>query len=734
MNAKADSVTPSKHEGPVATVMFAFVAGIDDLGNSFAIAALLFTGSLASGYGLGVGVILVSGIILALAVGLRSRQRNAVAAVQETSIALLASAVAVAAGRISGPEDVKVATALAILGTSTVVTGALCFVTGRLSIGGLARFLPYPVIAGFLAGTGWLLLVGGLSMVTGQHETVAILSRLAEPRVQAVIVPAIVFALLMMIALRRISHPLTAPTLLIAAGCCFYLILWVAGFSVRQASAWGWVTQIPAGGGVSFPSPHMLARVNWRQVLNVWPIILSAAVLSMVGVLLNTSGLELETGQELDANAELRVTGVANLVSGLVGGLSGFTLLGTTLLAERMGVRGRWAGLGTALVMGLGLLFARPIVARMPVFLTSGLVIYLGLELLFGWVIESRRRLPVGEWVIVLIILLLIAAVGLLEGLAAGLLVSIVMFVYSYSRLPVIRTRASGSDMHSSVDRSPLAMSVLGRHGAAIEAVNLQGYLFFGTADRIVEHVRRRISAADQPVLRFLILDFRHVGGCDSSATACFIKVRNIAQLAGVRVLLSQVSPKVERLLRQAGLAFAPDAAISLFADIDHALETCEAALLAELEVGPPPADALHYLEAALGPHPRLEALVAAMERLDLEAGTTLIRTEDAADDIFILIRGRVRVQVMLPDGRHLRLRTMISGAILGEMAFYMGLKRTADVIVEEDSIIFRLAAAELRRMESEDSEAATLFHRLFAINLADKLTVANRLIQVANI
>ena len=83
-----------------------------------------------------------------------------------------------------------------------------------------------------------------------------------------------------------------------------------------------------------------------------------------------------------------------------------------------------------------------------------------------------------------------------------------------------------------------------------------------------------------------------------------------------------------------------------------------------------------------------------------------------------------------LPNGRKLRLRTMTDGAIVGEIALYMKQERTADVIVETPSEIFRLSASDLARLEREDPEVALLAHRLLAINLSEKLSVANQAIK----
>ncbi len=198
----------------------------------------------------------------------------------------------------------------------------------------------------------------------------------------------------------------------------------------------------------------MLANVDWQAVLFAGPTILSIAALSMVGLLLNISGLELAIGRDIEVNAELRSSGIANLLSGAVGGPSGYVGLTMTVLAERTGVRGRGAGVATALAMILGLAAAGGLIFQVPVFLTAGFVLFLGIGLLMEWLVATRRELPVIEWLIVVVILLAIALIGFLQGLAVGLLVSIAVFVFNYSRLPVVRLNTSGIEHRSSVDRS----------------------------------------------------------------------------------------------------------------------------------------------------------------------------------------------------------------------------------------------------------------------------------------
>ncbi|PWC77695.1 hypothetical protein TSH64_25310 [Azospirillum sp. TSH64] len=729
--------------------MIGLIAGIDNLGNGLAIAALLFTGPLAAGLGAGVGVVLLSAAILALLVSLRSTQPNSVALVQETGVAILASTVAtMAAGLEDAPEGVRIATAFAILGGSTLVTGLLFWSVGRLRLGRLVRFFPHPVVAGFLAGSGWLLVEGALAMVSGRHGLGAGIAGLAAPMVAVTAAAAVGLAGLLVLAMRRSDSPFAMPLVLLAAALAFHAGLPLLGVTAEQARGWGWLPGVAGGGGFSLPVPtEVLALADWGRVAAALPAMVSVAVLGMLGLLLNVSGIELAQGEsaqgrDIDADAELRSTGAANLLAGALGGPSGYVGLGMTLLAGRMGASGRGAGLATAAVILGGLFVAGWLVSVTPVFLTAGLILFLGVELLQEWLIDARRRLPRTEWLIVLAVVLAIAGIGFMEGLALGLAVSLAMFVYSYSRLPVIRGRHSGAELRSRVDRSPAASLHLTGAGAAIEAMQLQGYLFFGTAEQIVGPVRDRLERAGgqmggqagaQP-LRFLIIDFRHIKGMDSAAAGVFRRIRNLIGAAGATLVLSALPDAVEDAFRSCGLDPDRDPVLRRAPDLDHALESCEEALLAQSSADGGGADAplLRHLEAMTGPHPRLADAVAALDTLHLEPDEVLIRAGEAASDVFIIGRGRVKVQIALPDGRSLRLRTMTAGAVVGEIALLLGQTRGADVVVETPATIHRLTAATLARLEREDPELALVLHRILATTLAQKVTLANRLIEQA--
>ncbi|MBF0154785.1 MAG: cyclic nucleotide-binding domain-containing protein [Magnetococcales bacterium] len=721
------------------TLLAGLMVGIDNIGASLAIASLLFSGALAMGLQLGIQTLLLSSAVMA--VGLRSAQPNAIGLVQETGVAILSVALLTMCSNMEiSPGEARVATALAIIGAASLATGLLCIVVGRLRLGGFARFIPFPVVAGFLAGSGWMLVEGALAMLTGAHANsesqrhAVILYQLTDPDILGRIGAAFLFAGGLMALLRRSSHPMIIPGFLVVSGAAFYLVLFLSGQEIEQVRLAGWLPQSMTSrtetNGLDWAV--LVHRIDWLEVFVALPSILSVAFLNLLGTLLNTSGLELATRRDLDANLELKRTGVANLLVAPFGGASGFLGLGVTLLAERMGATSRWAGVAAALVTALGLLFTAPLVGAMPVFLTSGIVLFLGLELLKEWLLDTRNALPPLEWVVVLLVVLVTALAGFIDGLALGLVMATILFVINYARLPIVRVTVSGKEQRSSVERSMEANRYLQQHGEVFILLQIQGYLFFGSTIAIVDKISQRLSATAERPLRYVILDMQRVQGADSSAMACFAKIRNLAEGNGFHVFFSHLAPELLRLFHNSGLKFVEGGVFSQEPDLEHALERCEEYLL--IEAHQPlllNASIDHHFVTIMGPHPRIPDMIKAMERLSFPDETLLIRRGDPAESIYFLESGSVTVSVVLPDGCRLLMRTMTSGAIMGDLALYLKKTRTADVITCGQVVVYRLQVHALEYMEIHDPTLAILFHRLLARSLSDKVVSTTGILRI---
>lgn len=720
--------------GLLAPLLFALIAGIDGLGTSIAFAALIFTGSVSGGFGMGVGAILMSGIALTLVIAWGSGYPASIGQVRKPNVAILAAAISaalVSPGLVNAPEEVRIMTAFAILGSSAFTTGVFFLLSSAFGFGRLVRFMPFSVIAGFLAGSGCLMIQGAVKMVMAGHGVTELFATEEGRQAFANLHVALIFAFILNFALRRSSSPLVAPGIMLAAILLFYALLSGLGIDPAVARGFHWLPALPREAGLQLPSPvSIVSLADWSAVAQAAPAIASVVLLSMVGLLLNTSGQEVATRREIDANAELRTTGLANLIAGVFGGAPGFSSMSMTLLATRMGGASRLPGFATALVLVLMLPFAGQLAGAMPTFVAAGLMITLGYDMAAEWLWDARRQLPRNEWLVVLTIPAGMLLFGFLTGMALGLALAILSFVYNYARLSVIRNDTSLRIRRSSVDR-PLAENTrLETEGDRVQILELQEYLFFGTAEQVVAAVRNRLRDKKRQKLGFVIIDFRRVSGMDAAAATAFLKIRNLLAADAAELILSALAPQNEATLLQNGLDWRDDRSVRLTPDLDHALEDCEQRLLGDAAREETWQDVEDYLVQMIGPSTRLKDLVSSMQEIRLQPGDRFIRAGETGDDLFLLWTGRAKVEAVLGSGRRLRLRTVKPGVVLGEIAIYRGVPRTADVVAEVPSTVYRLARRQLRYLEEADPELALLVHRLCATTLAERLTIANRMVQ----
>ena len=115
--------------------------------------------------------------------------------------------------------------------------------------------------------------------------------------------------------------------------------------------------------------------------------------------------------------------------------------------------------------------------------------------------------------------------------------------------------------------------------------------------------------------------------------------------------------------------------------------------------------------------------LGAYVSRESLPAGTVLIHQDEPPDDVFVLESGRLQVEMVTPEGTRMRLRTVLPGVVVGEIALYTGVPRTADVVAETPSVVLRLTRASIERMERSEPELAAALHRWLATTVSERLT-----------
>jgi SulP family sulfate permease len=734
----ADQVRLQLQDVRVLPGLFAgAMSGIIVIIFSISLAALIFRGDLAGHLPAGIGIALASAAIIGIVSTLGSSFRPIIAAPQENTAVIISLMAASISAYMKGadPTADPFPTIVIAIALTAVVAGAFFLALGMLRLGKVVRFIPYPVVGGFLAGTGWLLFQGSFSVMAGNSLTPAEIPLLFQPGVFMSWVPGFGFGVVLTVVLRRYHHFLLLPALLVASIVIFYALLLGTGTPIAVASQKGLLLgSIPSGGLWPPLTLGAIAEVNWavipRQLGNVFAI----TILASISILLNASGLELATEKEIDLDRELRTTGVANLATGLLGGMVGYLSLSESTLNHRAGANSRLAGITSALLCVLALVVGAQTLSYFPKPVLGGLLLFLGLAFLVESVYDAYFRLPRVEYGLVLLILIAVAWIGFLEGVAVGIVVSSILFAVNYSRINVVKHAISGVDLRSNVDRRAIDERILEKKGGHIHILQLQGYIFFGTAYNLLKEVVRRILSKTPLPVRYVVLDFRHVDGLDSSAVVSFARMKKLAESQLVMLCLAELPPNIMKQLVRGGCIdpeSKPNRASRAFPDLDHALEWCESQLLiTNTMVRPKPTSLARELEQSFPDAATVPLLMSYLERVEAAAGYELFRQGEMSDDMYLIESGEATAWLELEGGARRRLRTMGSGTVVGESGMYLRAKRSATVMTNGPSILYRLSNESLARMTADAPHVAAAFHQFVARLLAERMVHATKAVQ----
>lgn len=716
----------------VTGVTAGLVVGLIVIVFSISLATLIFNGELSPYLSRGIGLFLFGGFMLSIILAILGSMPGTAIGPQDGPAALIAVAAGGIASSLAGvvEPDSIFSTVVAAIIISSLATGLTFFLIGYFKLGNLVRYIPYPVVGGFLAGTGWLLTRGAIEVMTGQTLSMQVLRGLTQPEMLLRWLPGTIFAIIVLVVLRKVNHFLVWPGIILSAVILFYAGLWITGTSIEYARSIGLLLQpFPAGGLWRPFTASNLNQVDWNALAGNAGRLIPVPLVSLIAFLLNATGLELIAKRDLNLNHELRVTGLANLIAGLGGGPSGYHMLGATALGQRMGAKTRIVTVTAALLCGLILFAGGAFISYLPVALLSSLLLVLGLSFLIDWVYDAWFKLPRMEYAIVLFSLLVIATTGFLEGVGAGIIIATILFVFKYSSINTVRDTLNGRIYHAKVDRPAVQRDILHEHGEGIHIFRLQGYIFFGTSDKLLNRIRELLE--DKKVKEhFIVLDFHAVHGLDSSAVSSFTRMHQLADQHDIYLALTQVDPSVHKQMERGD--FKADSRVHFFPTLDHGMEWCENMLLRKYEAS------TQFIQTSIksqlrGTFPKpdlIERLINYLEKMEVESNFYLMRRGDKPEAMYFIESGRLNVLIETTEGEMTRLRSIRSGTVVGELGMYLKGERTANVVTEQKSILYRLTFDAMKNMETQDPEVASALHEWIARLLAERMADNNRSIE----
>ena len=660
-------------------------------------------------------------VALGLVAGLLGGTRGLVSAPCAPAAALLAAMVV----EWLGPGGVSPAEVPALLAVVVALAGLLQVLFGALGGGRLIKFIPYPVVAGYLSAAGVLVLLKQLPLLvgTGDEGFARLLAGPAAWNRTALLVGGTTIGATLVALRARSRLPPTIVGLL--AGVAAFLLVSLRAGELLSATTAGIAAAASSGLVIGpLPSPlPALAAVGGRfaaavalspaHLLLALPPALTLAVLLSIDTLKTCVMADALTQKRHDSDRELRAQGLGNVAAALCGGAPGSGVSGATLVnLASGGITYRTGALAGAFAL-LALLILAPVIAWVPVAALAGVLTVVAFRM-FDW--ESLRLwlhpATLLDALVVWGVIGAAAATNLMVAAGVGVGLSILLFLREQVRSSVVARRALGDQRRSKTRRRTREAAVLAEHGAAVAVYELQGNLFFGTADQLLGELEPHLK-----VRELVVLDLRRVRSVDLTAARMLVQVESRLAAHGGELVLSGVaaSPageRLERMLHQVGL-LGTGRNVHAFDDLDGALSWCEDQLLARHLVDPKPerALALGEIDVLKGlPPAALAALEERAERRTFSAGQPLFKRGDEGHEIFFVRRGRIRIATSLARGGTVHVATFCRGDFLGDMAFLDARPRSADAVAATDAEVFVLSRAAIEAVAAADPRLGARF------------------------
>ncbi len=612
-----------------------------------------------------------------------------------------------------------------LLITATLLTVAMSglfqLLIGSLKLGYLIKFIPYPVVSGFMTGSAILMILSQTGSVMGGGADLTMKQGAWIPLATAGITLAAMVWLPRWI--KRV--PGTVMGLLIGT-LSFHL------FSISQSGTLPgtWVVgSLPGITDLHFGFEwEMMTQLPWLLMAGS---ALALAVLASLDTLLTSVVADVSTGSRHQARRELIGQGIGHIVSSLFGGMSGAGTTGATLVAIQSGGR-KWAGLVAGISMLLLILFMGPVASVLPISVFAGIILHVAIFSMLDkdiprWLQTPHARI---DGAIALAVTAVTVFYDLMLAVGLGVALTAVEFIRAQVQSAVIQRRWTNGDRSSQRRRPQKECGCLAKYPNAIVGYDLKGTLFFGTTDHLFDSISDDLNRA-----RYIILDMRRVNQVDLTALRLIEHMYGVMRERGGELILAH-TPKSMGLVKRKGyrherlIPYHENVRLRTFTGSDMALEYAENKLLNEQrEMSAEQGRALPLADSELMAsfsETEKKLLAPFFSTRKITAGDFLFRSGKHGDKLFVILCGEV--EVLLPYGKKkkLRLATFGPGMTVGEVAFLEPGARTADgrVVIDGKVAVFRHDA--LKKLCQQHSELGMRLLMRLGHDISENLRMAD--------
>jgi len=628
---------------------------------------------------------------------------------------------------------------LAVIFSIILLGGVFQLLFGLVRLGTLIKFTPHPVMAGFQNAAAILLFLVQLGNVFGFDRTmpfVQALEHVGQAKPLSLLVASIVIVVMWQ---AKVLLPRVPPLLVgLLAGTVVYYAMIVAGLGADLGPAIG---DAPSPELTPPMFPRFVELAHHPGLGAIVPTIvggaLALALIASIDALLCARLLAQPGDQPVDGDRLLVRLGAGNVVAACFGGITSGLNLGPSLVNRAFGARTPFSVLVNSAVILLSIALLFPLIGYLPRVALSATIMVIAIQHIDRWTVHAFRRVASGstpyrrhlmlELVVVVVVAVLSVIVDIVAAVFIGVAIAVLLFAVRMSR-SIVRRSYRGSAVRSRKSRTVQEMTVLETMGGGILIVELQGALFFGTAETLAGEIAVQMQQRTHQV----ILDLRRVTEIDSTGAELLRRIDADLSARGATFAICVLQPsEPAAVLADAGVldGITPE---RVFGHVDGALEWAEEQMLGA-QVGDSAANQDTPLARAgifAGLTPKEMATVERhLRRTEIDKGRTIFAQGESGSALFIITSGTASAYLHQDRGADIRLTTFAPGTVFGELAILDPGPRSATVIADEALVCFALSDEDFVLLSSDAPKIAIKILANLSRALSRRLRQANRTI-----
>ena len=425
--------------------------------------------------------------------------------------------------------------------TLAFLVGIMLILAAALRLGVVASFISEPVLTGFKAGVGLVIVLDQVPKLLGIHfdkggflqNLLALVHHLPETSLATLAVGASMLVIL--VGIERFAPRAPAPLVAVALGIAASGLFALQGHGVET------VGHIPQG-LPAFTMPSL------ALVEQLWPGALGIALMSFTESIAAARAFAGREEPRPEPNRELLATGFGNLVGGLFGGMPAGGGTSQTAVNRRAGARTQVAGLVTAGAAVATLVLLAPLMGLMPQATLAAVVIVYSIGLIQPVEFRDILRIRRMEFLWALAAFAGVVLLGTLKGIVAAIVLSMVALAYqaAHPRVSVLGRKPGTDVFRPSSDEHPEDETFPG-----LLIVRPEGRIFFANAQRVGEQIWLLVDNSEP---RVLAIDFSAVFDIEYSALKMLVEAEERLRERGILLWLVALNPDALGMVQRSSL------------------------------------------------------------------------------------------------------------------------------------------------------------------------------------